>query len=205
MGTNNIYCECWRIIQSISDQNCKSDLLVFSYGVGVDCYLVDFYIVQGSVCGIDRLSFHQIQGLKTVYDLTHQKCTFPNAVYCLLSLDMRLYVMKNWLPLELGPLFAIEMTPLRSCLIVSTISSSNGAPYILSLTFPVPVGSPPWMMNPKVNTNVPLMLRWKRVLSYLLLAARARKFLAALGHSSQNSYIFMLPWVVWRVSDIFFK
>lgn len=49
---------------------------------------------------------------------------------------------------------------------------------------------------------VPLMLRWKIVLSYLPLAASARKFLLALGQISQNSSILMLPCVVWNVRDI---
>ena len=57
-------------------------------------------------------------------------------------------------------------------------------------------------MNPESNKIEPLILRWKIVLSYFPLAARAKKFLVVLGQSSQKSSILMLPWVVCSVRDI---
>ena len=48
----------------------KSHLLVLGNWVGVDCYFVDFYFIQWSVVGVNRLSLHQIQGLKSIYYLS---------------------------------------------------------------------------------------------------------------------------------------
>ena len=65
---------------------------------------------------------------------------------------------KNCDPFVFGPEFAIDTTPAPVCLRLRVISSSNLPPYTLSPPRPVPVGSPPWIMNP-------LMMRWKIVLS----------------------------------------
>lgn len=54
-----------------------------------------------------------------------------------------------------------------------------------------------------LDSELPLMLRWNKVSSYLLLAARPRKFRQVRGHSSQKSSTLMAPWVVWRVTDIY--
>ena len=56
-----------------------------------------------------------------------------------------LKVMKNWLPLVLGPELAIESTPRPSCRSLFVHSSLKGLPHMLSPPVPVPVGSPPWL------------------------------------------------------------
>ena len=60
--------------------------------------------------------------------------------------------MKNWLPPVFGPEFAIDIVPRAFRLSVgsSSLIEYPGPPY------PVPSGSPPWIMNP-------LMTRWKIV------------------------------------------
>ena len=61
--------------------------------------------------------------------------------------------MKNWLPPEWGwPVFAIAMVPLMlECPLPNSSSIVYPGPPI-----PVPVGSPPWIMNPS-------MTLWKMV------------------------------------------
>lgn len=52
---------------------------------------------------------------------------------------------------------------------VCLISSENGLPQILCPPFPVPVGSPPWIINPRI-------FLWNRVPLYCPEAQRAKKF-----------------------------
>jgi hypothetical protein len=69
------------------------------------------------------------------------------AVFCTECLPSRLglgaNVMKNWLPLELGPLFAMLSTPLLSCFSSGCTSSAKAEPHALFPPLPVAVGSPP--------------------------------------------------------------
>jgi hypothetical protein len=51
----------------------------------------------------------------------HAAHTLPAPFRCACAL----YVMKNWLPLVFGPLFAIDTTPRLLCFSVSTSSSGN--------------------------------------------------------------------------------
>ena len=89
------------------------------------------------------------------------KASAPFSCACLL------YVMKNWLPFEFTPLFAIETVPRAECckrhrvrtychnpscsntttFRVSLISSANLPPQMLVPPLPVPVGSPPCTIN----------------------------------------------------------
>jgi hypothetical protein len=84
--------------------------------------------------------------------------TDPKTVYFPLRWLCARYVIKNWLVFVFLPLFAMDSTPRLLCLSVGTISSLNLPPYILTPPFPVPSGSPPWIMNP-------LMFRWNLVSS----------------------------------------
>ena len=52
-------------------------------------------------------------------------------------------VMKNWLPLVLGPLLAMLSTPLLSCFKSGCTSSAKAEPHALFPPLPVAVGSPP--------------------------------------------------------------
>lgn len=56
-------------------------------------------------------------------------------------------VMKNWLPLVSGPLFAMLSTPAPVCLSAALISSAKRPPHMEAPPRPVPVGSPPCTMK----------------------------------------------------------
>lgn len=48
-----------------------SELLVLGNGIGMHYDFVDLYLVQRPIISIDWLSFHQIQGLKPINDLSN--------------------------------------------------------------------------------------------------------------------------------------
>lgn len=48
-----------------------SELLVLSNRIGMHYDFVDLYLVQRSIISVDWLSFHQIQSLKPINDLTN--------------------------------------------------------------------------------------------------------------------------------------
>ena len=75
--------------------------------------------------------------------------TLPKMVCLLSKCGAGARVTKNWLPFELGPLFAMESTPAPVCFRLEVISSENFPPYMESPPLPLPVGSPPWIIKSK--------------------------------------------------------
>lgn len=70
-----------------------SNLLVFSYRVGVKNYLMNFNIVQGSVISINRLSLHQVQRFKPINHLNSSRL-YP-AEGCILFVEFRHSVVSD--------------------------------------------------------------------------------------------------------------
>src|SRR5512136_2878554 len=90
--------------------------------------------------------------------------------------------MKNWLLPVLGPLFAMATDPMTLwCL----FGSSSFIVEMLGSPCPVPVGSPPWMIEDG-------MTLWNIVLSYMPSSVRFTKFAVVMGISSYNAIV-MLP------------
>ena len=132
------------------------------------------------------------------FNVSRPSITRPMTGYWPFRLGCRAYVMKNCDPTLFGfpGVFARLTTPLRSCLSCSADGSlSIISPVQLRPPLPVPVGSPPWRINPGIE-------RWKRVWQYDPAAARARKFLHDSGAWSQNNSILITPWFVWRDTDM---
>ncbi len=61
-------------------------------------------------------------------------------------------VIKNWLPLELGPLLAMLTTPRLSCFNAGWNSSAKAEPQALLPPLPVAEGSPPCTVVVSVAT-----------------------------------------------------
>lgn len=90
-------------------------------------------------CRIPKKCFGILQ-LQLFY--TKDRTYFPNTVYFMSRWGCLAYVMKNWEPFVLGPLFAIETTPLTLCwmkdqrIITLLMCTSNFETYTkLMLTF----------------------------------------------------------------------
>lgn len=88
-------------------------------------------------------------------NIPHCKSTIKTMTLSSLRPPLRcgalLYVIKNWLPLVLGPLLAMDTVPRLACFRFSLSSSSNlpfGVGYMDLPPRPEPVGSPPWTMKP---------------------------------------------------------
>merc|ERR1719215_882267 len=91
--------------------------------------------------------------LRTTY-MDEGSSTWPKTTCLLSSQSHLLHVMKNWQPLELAPLLAMERRPGLSCF-STKFSSGNRSPKILREPVPSPLTkSPPWIMKS-------LMMRWK--------------------------------------------
>ncbi len=74
--------------------------------------------------------------------------TFPKIACFPSSQGVGAKVMKNWLPPVFGPEFAIESIPFALCFRSGWNSSRIVYP---GPPVPVPVGSPPWIMNPGIT------------------------------------------------------
>lgn len=73
-------------------------------------------VSRPSITLLKRLNCHSDTcELLFLFFYNKDRTYFPNTVYFMSRWGCLAYVMKNWEPLVLGPLFAIETTPLTLC------------------------------------------------------------------------------------------
>lgn len=130
--------------------------------------------------------------LLVLRDYNKDRTYFPNTVYFMSRWGCLAYVMKNWEPFVLGPLFAIETTPLTLCwmkdrrIITLLMCASNFETYTkLILTFRCSLNSssnlrPHILVPPLPEPEQVIKTKHKEPIYFLIKKYLSKKMLSAL-------------------------